>query len=292
MNTADTATLSVSVEDALRRATANLRSRSESPRLDAEILLAKILGSTRAGLMARSTQSLSEPDASAFDAMIARRMRGTPVAYITESREFWSLTLHVSPAVLVPRPETEILVEQVLQIVPKEPPRSLLDLGTGSGAIALAIATERPNWQVTGTDVSRGALAVAERNARNMQIATVRWQSGSWFNAVPGGRFDLIVSNPPYVASADPALINLSDEPLQALTPGPTGLEALQLIIAQAPAHLQAGGWLLLEHGQDQASAVQRLLQQHGFISIRTCLDLAAKSRVTLATLYTTSGNL
>jgi release factor glutamine methyltransferase len=292
MNMADTATLSVSVEDALRRAAANLHDRSDSPRLDAEILLAKVLGVTRAGLIARSAQPLSEPDASAFEALVARRLRGTPVAYLTERREFWSLTLHVSPAVLVPRPETEILVEQVLQIVPREPPRSLLDLGTGSGAIALAIATERPNWKVTGTDVSRDALAVAARNARNLQIASVRWQSGSWFDAVADERFDLIVSNPPYVASADPALINLSDEPLLALSPGATGMEALQLIIAQAPAHLQAGGWLLLEHGQDQAFAVQRLLQQHGFDSIRTCLDLAAKSRVTLATLYTTSGNL
>jgi release factor glutamine methyltransferase len=140
--------------------------------------------------------------------------------------------------------------------------------------------------------VSQDALAVAERNARNLKIVSVRWLSGSWFDAVPRERFDLIVSNPPYIASCDPALLNLSDEPLQALTPGPTGLEALQAIIAQAPAHLQSGGWLLLEHGDDQAAAVQRLLQQHGFDSIRTCLDLAAKSRVTLGTLYTTSGNL
>jgi release factor glutamine methyltransferase len=290
MNTADTATLSV--ENALRCAAANLRDRSDSPRLDAEILLAQVCGLTRAGLIARSSQSLSEPDALAFDALIARRLRGTPVAYLTERREFWSLILHVSPAVLVPRPETEVLVEQVLQIVPGEPPRSLLDLGTGSGAIALAIATERPNWKVTGTDVSRDALAVAQRNARDLQIASVRWQSGSWFDAVPDERFDVIVSNPPYVASADPALLHLSNEPLLALSPGATGLEALQLIIAGSPAHLLSGGWLLLEHGQDQAAAVQRLLQQYDFDSIRTCLDLAGKSRVTLGTLHTTSGNL
>jgi release factor glutamine methyltransferase len=292
LNTADTASPTTRIDDALRRAAVTLRRRSESARLDAEILLAKVLGSTRAGLLAHGTQWLSESDAAAFDALIARRLRGTPVAYLTESREFWSLNLRVSPAVLIPRPETEILVEQALKIVPKAPPRSLLDLGTGSGAIALAIASERPDWNVTATDMSGAALAVAQHNARDLPIAPIRWQLGSWFDAVPGERFDLIVSNPPYVAAGDPALIDLSDEPPQALTPGPTGLEALCLIIAQAPAHLLAAGSLLLEHGQDQASAVQQLLQAHGFDAIRTCLDLAGKSRVTLGTLHTTAGNL
>jgi release factor glutamine methyltransferase len=292
LHTADTATHTASIEDALRRAAAKIRSRSDSPRLDAEILLAKVLGIARAALIARSAQPLQQREESAFEALVARRLSGTPVAYLTESREFWSMPLHVSPAVLVPRPETEILVEQLLELAPPDPARSLLDLGTGSGAIALAIATERPNWKLTGSDVSPEALGVAQRNSTDLKIANVEWLPGSWFDAVPGKRFDFIVSNPPYVAAGDPLLIDLSAEPMLALSPGATGLEALQQIIAQAPAHLLAGGWLLLEHGHDQATAVQQLLRGHGFDSIRTCLDLSGNTRITLATLYTTLGNL
>jgi len=283
LNTTDTLTLTT-IETALRRAASTLRERSDSPRLDAEVLLAKVLGLTRAGLLARSAQPLQERDESAFNALLTRRQSGTPVAYLTGSREFWSLPLRVSPAVLVPRPETEILVEQVLELLPAAPARSVLDLGTGSGAIALAIASERPDWPVTGSDVSSDALAIAEGNSRNLRLANVEWLAGSWFDAVPGRRFDVIVSNPPYVAAGDPLLSRLTAEPMLALSPGVTGLESLQLIGAQAGAHLIQGGWLLLEHGHDQATAVQALLRDHGFESIRTCLDLSGKTRITLAT--------
>jgi release factor glutamine methyltransferase len=243
-------------------------------------------------LIARGAQPLPERDAAAFTAMVARRLSGTPVAYLTETREFWSMSLRVTPAVLVPRPETETLVEQLLALAPAESAHSVLDLGTGSGAIALAIARERPGWHVTASDISPDALAVAQNNALNLEISNIEWRLGSWFDPLPGRRFDFIVGNPPYVAAADPLLAALSAEPLLALSPGVSGLEALQQIVAQAPEHLLAGGSLLLEHGHDQSSAVQRLLRHQGFESIRTCLDLAGKTRITLGTLYITLGIL
>jgi release factor glutamine methyltransferase len=283
---------STRIEDALRRAAARIHGHSDSPRLDAEVLLAKVLGVARAGLIARSAQLLQERDEAAFDAMVARRISGTPVAYLTENRECWSMSLLVTPAVLVPRPETETLVEQVLELAPADSAHSLLDLGTGSGAIALSIAGERPGWHVTASDISPDALAIAQKNSDNLKISNIEWRLGSWFEPVPGRRFDFIVSNPPYIAAADPLLAALSAEPLLALSPGASGLEALQQIVAQAPEYLLAGGSLLLEHGQTQAPDVQRLLRHQGFESIRTCLDLSGKARITLGTLYTTVGNL
>jgi release factor glutamine methyltransferase len=283
---------STRIEDALRRAAARIHGHSDSPRLDAEVLLAKVLGVARAGLIARSAQLLQERDEAAFDAMVARRISGTPVAYLTESREFWSMSLLVTPAVLVPRPETETLVEQVLELAPADSAHSLLDLGTGSGAIALSIAGERPGWHVTASDISPDALAIAQKNSDSLKISNIEWRLGSWFEPLPGRRFDFIVSNPPYIAAGDPLLTALSAEPLLALSPGASGLEALQQIVAQAPEYLLAGGSLLLEHGQTQAPDVQRLLRHQGFESIRTCLDLSGKARITLGTLYTTVGNL
>jgi release factor glutamine methyltransferase len=283
---------STRIEAALRRAAAGIHGHSDSPRLDAEVLLAKVLGVARAGLIARSAQLLQERDEAAFDAMVARRISGTPVAYLTESREFWSLSLLVTPAVLVPRPETETLVEQVLELAPADSAHSLLDLGTGSGAIALSIAGERPGWHVTASDISPDALAIAQKNSDNLKISNIEWRLGSWFEPLPERRFDFIVSNPPYIAAGDPLLTALSAEPLLALSPGASGLEALQQIVAQAPEYLLAGGSLLLEHGQTQAPDVQRLLRHQGFESIRTCLDLSGKARITLGTFYTTVGNL
>jgi release factor glutamine methyltransferase len=275
---------SMNIAETLSLGTRTLSAHSDSPRLDAEILLGKILGLSRSALIAHDDDALADDSQRAYADLIARRSAGTPVAYLTGTHEFWSLTLSVSPAVLVPRPETEILVEQALRLRSRNDPCSVLDLGTGSGAVALAIAAERPNWSVIGVDISPLALSVARQNALILEIFNVEWRQGSWFDAVPGQRFDLIVSNPPYVASGDPGLAALSAEPALALTPGPTGLEALAAIVSQAAAHLNERGWLLLEHGWDQAPSLATLLAQQGMHGVRTVPDFAGCPRVTLAT--------
>jgi release factor glutamine methyltransferase len=253
-----------------------------SPRLDAELLLAKILGLPRSALIARSDEAVALSDGRAYAALIAKRADGVPIAYLTGTREFWSLPLKVSPAVLVPRPETELLVEHVLALLPRDEVCSVLDLGTGSGAIALSLAHERPHWSITGVDVSPAALEVAARNSQDLKLAQVQWRLGSWFDAVPAERFHLIVANPPYIAATDPALKALGAEPAAALVSGATGLEALDAIIARAPRHLYARGWLALEHGITQAQDVARLLHQYGFDSIRTYPDFSGRPRITL----------
>jgi release factor glutamine methyltransferase len=278
----------MNIAETLSLATRSLSAHSDSPRLDAEMLLGKILGLSRTALIAHDDDALNDDSERAYAELIAQRTAGTPVAYLTGSREFWSLTLSVSPAVLVPRPETEILVEQALRLRSRNDPCSVLDLGTGSGAVALAIAAERPNWSVTGVDISPLALRVARQNAVALDIFNVDWRLGSWFDGMLAQRFDLIVGNPPYVASGDPALAALSAEPVLALTPGPTGLEALAAISSQVVAHLNERGWLLLEHGSDQAPSVANLLAQQGMSGIRTVPDFAGKSRVTLATILHT----
>ncbi len=208
------------------------------------------------------------------------------MAYLTGTREFWSLPLKVTTDVLVPRPETELLVELALQGLPREESRRVLDLGTGSGAIALAIASERPQAAVTAVDVSPRALEVAIQNSRDLGIPRIDWRLGSWFEPVAGERFDLIAANPPYIAAADPALEQLAAEPTLALCPGPTGLEALSAITAHAAAHLQDGGRLILEHGSDQASAVAQLLEEQGFTAVVSHLDFSGRPRVTLGTFH------
>jgi release factor glutamine methyltransferase len=286
------------VIDNLRSGAHALRTLSESPRLDAELLLGFVLGLSRAGLIARSGDAVAAKKEDAFAALIDRRLRGAPVAYLTGTREFWSLPLTVTPAVLVPRPETELLVELALERIPKQGAHradstgsaasagSVLDLGTGSGAIALAIASERPGLRVTGVDISPAALEVANQNARGLGLAHIDWRLGSWFEAVRGEKFDVIVANPPYVAAADPALQTLTAEPLMALSAGPLGLDALSDIAREAAAHLKAQGWLLLEHGSDQAPAVARLLEVHGFTGVCSHIDFSGKPRVTLGTVH------
>jgi release factor glutamine methyltransferase len=274
------------VAEALRSGARLLASSSDSPRLDAELLLGKILGLARSGLIAHDRESLVREHEQAYMNLVERRRQGAPVAYLTGTREFWSLALRVTPAVLVPRPETEVLVELALERLPLDQPSSVLDLGTGSGAIALAIASERPRSHVTGVDISAPALDVAMQNSRELGLSHIDWRWGSWFAAVPGQRFDMIVANPPYIAAADPALEKLTAEPQIALCDGATGLEALSAIAAGAAAHLHERGWLMMEHGSEQAPDVVRLLERHGFAGISSHLDFSGKPRVTLGTVH------
>ena len=273
------------ISEVLRAGARALEGHSGSPSLDAQLLLGKVLGSNRAALAAHPERPVAAAEAAAFRALLEERRAGVPVAYLTGVREFWTLAVAVSPAVLVPRPETEVLVEAALERLPADVPRAVLDLGTGSGVIALAIASERPRSRITATDVSAGALAVARANAASLGIDRIRWLRGSWFDAVPGERFDWIVSNPPYVAAADPALVALSAEPREALTPGSSGLEAIERIVADAPRHLNAAGGLAIEHGADQGDAVAALFAARGFEAVRGVSDHAGRPRVTLGTI-------
>ena len=273
-------TVARTLSSAVRR----LIDHSESPRLDAELLLGKVLGLSRAGLIVRGEQPVPAASHSAYQVLLDGRIDGMPVAYLTGEREFWSLPLKVTNDVLVPRPETELLVEQALALLPPDTQRSVLDLGTGSGAIALAIASERPQAHITAVDLSEAALGIAAANAQALGTVHIHWRHGVWFEAVPGERFDLIVANPPYLADTDPALVQLAAEPLLALASGPTGLEALGAIIAAAPRHLAPGGWLLLEHGSTQSAEVASLMRAAGFGTIRSHTDAAGLPRLALGT--------
>jgi release factor glutamine methyltransferase len=273
-----------SVTEILRVAVEELQGCSDSARLDAQLLLGKVLNTTRTILIARGDQNVSMAARREFDNLLARRRSGTPIAYLLGTQEFWSLSLGVTPAVLVPRPETEKLVELALERIPSDREFSILDLGTGSGAIALAIASERPRARVTAVDVSPAALEVAMANAQRLGLTTIHWRLGSWFDGVPGERFDLIVANPPYVGRHDPALDKLAAEPLIALTPGFTGMEAIEAIVIAAPAHLNTSGRLIFEHGHTQSGLVNDLLGRGGFTEICSHLDFAGLPRVTLGT--------
>jgi release factor glutamine methyltransferase len=276
----------LTVGAALRRAARMLSGEVDSPRLDAEVLLGWTLGVSRSTLIVRGADPVSVEMQQAYDDLIARRKRGAPVAYLTGTREFWSLALEVTPDVLVPRPETEILVELALALLPEGLALSVIDLGTGSGAIALAIASERPLVHMTGVDVSEQALDVAMANSRKLGLMQIQWHAGSWYRPVRDRRFDMIVSNPPYIASNDPAMGRLAAEPALALSGGPTGLEAFDSIIDGAAAHLNPGGWLLLEHGNTQADDVRRMLESRGFGHIRSHADYSGNARVTLGAIH------
>jgi release factor glutamine methyltransferase len=247
--------------------------------LDAELLIMHVCGLSRSELLTRDRQPLTAEQAAEIDELIARRRQGEPIAYLTGRREFWSLHLTVSPATLVPRPETELLVERALARIPLEATWSVADLGTGSGAIALAIASERPRCRVVATDISPAALAIARANAARLNLA-VDFRLGDWLAALANETFELLVSNPPYVASGDPHLAALRHEPIAALAAGPDGLDAIRAIAAAARASLKPGGWLLLEHGYDQAAAVGALLRERGYDAVRCYVDLAGRDRV------------
>ena len=251
---------------------------------EAAILLAHTLGRSRGWLFAHGRDPLDAEAAARFGAMVDARAGGQPVAYLTGRQGFWTLELTVSPATLVPRPETERLVELALERLPVEVERRIADLGTGSGPIALALARERPRAHVVATDASAPALAVARGNAAGNAIGNVEFREGDWLAPLAGERFDLIASNPPYIADGDPHLEqgDLPFEPAMALSSGPDGLDAIRRIVAGAPAHLSPGGWLLLEHGWDQGAAVRGLLAEAGFVDIATERDLEYRDRITL----------
>ncbi|WP_202844497.1 peptide chain release factor N(5)-glutamine methyltransferase [Luteimonas saliphila] len=251
---------------------------------EAEILLAHALRKPRGWLYAHASDALDTADASRFETLLSRRQAGEPVAYLCGRRGFWTLDLAVTPDTLVPRPETELLVELALAQLPEDRELELADLGTGSGAIALALASERPRARVAATDASAAALDVARGNARDAGLANVGFHPGDWFGAVPGRRFALVVSNPPYIAQGDPHLSqgDLRHEPAMALASGADGLDAIRVIVRDAPAHLHPGGWLLLEHGLDQGDAVRALLRAAGFGEVATHRDLEQRDRVSL----------
>jgi release factor glutamine methyltransferase len=269
---------------------------SESARADAEILLAHCLQKSRTWLFTWPEKEVDPSVVTKFQLLLAERSKGVPIAHLTGQREFWTLNLKVTPDTLIPRPETELLVETTLSLLPSSLAGEgsgmgggngtpcILDLGTGTGAIALAIASERPDLHITACDISPDALAVAEENARNHHIHNVRFILSDWFSALPAQRFDIIVSNPPYIEAHDPHLQqgDVRFEPLTALVSGADGLEDIRRIVRAAPQWLAKGGWLLLEHGYNQGSGVVEILRAAGFHHARCLPDLAGNDRISI----------
>jgi release factor glutamine methyltransferase len=258
---------------------------SDTPKLDAEILLSYCLGKPRSYLYSWPEQQLESGDWECFQALIDKRVLPTPVAYLLGEREFYSLTLKTSSATLIPRPETETLVDTAIDLCPDDSSTSLLELGTGTGAIAIALKLHRPKMSIVATDIRADCLDIARQNAVAHSV-TIDWIQSDWYSQIASGRkFEMIVSNPPYIPAMHPCLESgdLRAEPRDALSPGETGLEALQRIIADAPTYLKPGGYLLLEHGFDQQAEVANLMQAQNFIDISCKLDLNRLPRVSLA---------
>lgn len=252
-------------------------------RIDAEFLLGYCLGKTRSWLYAHADQQLSAQQCRDFEALVERRRQGEPVAYIMGRRAFWSMDLKVTSDTLIPRPETELLVELALRRVPPDSPVQILDLGTGSGAIALAIAIERPASQITAVDASASAIVVAMDNANLLKLRNVTFEQGNWYSRLGGQRFDVIVSNPPYIEDADMHLGqgDLRFEPRSALVSGLDGLDDIRTIVSEARRHLLPGGWLLIEHGWNQAETVSELFRLAGFRDVESSTDMEQRERVT-----------
>lgn len=261
-------------------------------RLDAELLLAQVLKVDRAFLYSRPESQVSDNDILQFASLVMRRLSGEPIAYLIGRKEFWSLDLKVKPSVLIPRPETELLVELALKLLPEESFETesteiqVLDLGTGSGAIAIALASERPQWTIWATDISEEALKVAKENAQHFSKNPIHFYCGDWFGALPMPKplFHAIISNPPYIAEADPHLLDgsLSFEPITALRSGKQGLQDIEKIIQSAPDYLLSKAWLLIEHGFDQSDGVFAFFKANQFIQIQHYQDLAGVTRVTV----------
>ncbi|NNF41113.1 MAG: peptide chain release factor N(5)-glutamine methyltransferase [Woeseiaceae bacterium] len=273
------------IDAVLRQASARLAPHSDAAKLDAELLLSRTIDTARSYLFAHPEDVLDDRTFARFEGLLQRRLDGEPMAYILGYKEFWSRELLVSPATLVPRPETELLVELALREIPRKAEWRVLDLGTGSGAIAIALASERPLCEVTATDISADALAVARENARQHALANITFVQGSWAEPLQGREFDLVVSNPPYVEAGDPALAKLRYEPVVALSSGEDGLDAIRALAATTGQILGARGMLLIEHGAAQKDSVTAILAASGWTDIANHTDYSGRPRVTAARL-------
>jgi release factor glutamine methyltransferase len=273
------------IQSALTEASAALATLSDSPELDAEILLCLILEKPRTYLRTWPKKQLHAQQRIQFKALLKKRVQGTPIAYITGHREFWSRDFKVNPDVLIPRPDTELLIELSLPLISKVKSSKLIDLGTGSGNIAITLAAERPYAQIIATDISETALKVAKQNADRHHCRNIRFVQTSWFSEISETTFDLVISNPPYIAPNDPHLHqgDLRFEPQQALIAEDNGLKDISLIAESACKHLKEGGYLLIEHGYDQQRQVQAIFESFDYANIQTHTDLGGNPRVTLA---------
>jgi len=258
---------------------------SDTPQLDAEVLLVHVLGKPRSHLHAWPEKALDAEQLAQFESLVARRAAGHPVAHLTGHREFWSLQLEITPHTLIPRPDTELLVEQALQQLPCDRPLRVLDAGTGSGAVALALAHERRHWQVLACDRSLACLNVAQRNAARLGLTNVHFLAGNWCDAIADRSLDALISNPPYIAEQDPHLDegDVRFEPRSALAAGVDGLDELRRLAADATRALKPAGLILLEHGFEQAKSVRNILKEHDFITVGSARDLAGHERASYA---------
>ena len=273
----------ITIKAALKEAHDLLLPVSSSAIIDAECLLTHLLGTSRTFLYAHPEKLLTPDEWESYHQLLTRRRHGVPIAYLTGYREFWSLPLAVTKDTLIPRPDTERLVEVTLALLKDTDAATVLDLGTGSGAIALALAHERPDWRITATDKSEAALQVAQQNAQSLQLSTIEFIHSDWFSAIPmDKKFHAIVSNPPYIATADPHLLqgDVRFEPYLALTSGDDGLQDLQVIIKQSLARLEKNGLLLTEHGYSQKQAVETLLTKCGFSEVQCWQDWQGNDRI------------
>ena len=272
------------ISELLTEATGLLENSSDSARLDAEILLCHLLQKDRAYLITWPEKELDSLTVETYQQLIQRRLAGEPIAYITGQREFWSLNLSVNQHTLIPRPETELLVEHILELYPANSRIKLADLGTGSGAIALALASERPEWQIIATDQSAEAINIAEQNATQLKLNNIEFRQGSWFQPLTGELFDIIVSNPPYIADNDEHLRqgDVRFEPRSALSSGADGLDDIRQIADQARQYLHSAGLLIVEHGYDQQQEIQQIFNSLGYKQTLQLEDIAKKPRITL----------
>lgn len=277
--------MAFTLEQIILQAAQKLATVSCSARLDAEVLAMHVCNLSRTGLITQGGYVPDPMQAQRLDEVMKRRLQGEPISYITGRREFWSLDLQITPEVLIPRPETELLVEQALARIPNDANWLIADLGTGSGAVALALAHERPHCRVLATDTSRAALTLTQANAQRLGLRNLECRTGDWLTPLAGEKLDMIVSNPPYIAETDPHLCagDLRFEPRAALTPGGDGLDAIRCIIRDSRAHMRPNAWLLLEHGYDQGIAVRTLFAAQAYRAVASFRDTSGQERVTIA---------